>query len=218
MQKDINLLTLENLLAESVDAVVMCIESEGSIAELGAFSNFDKLKDKLIVYMNIKYKRENSFINIGPVKFLELNTKSKVIWKNFEEEFEGKDRYYLITSIREIKSQQTIQSDLSNPLFAQRFLLALFYVTGACDKNEIINIIKSIQTINLENIIVDSSLAILRQRGAIVLNYPNYEITKVGIEILKKELTSKFVYQHLDKIRIKMINYLLRKHRKKRGS
>ncbi len=41
-----DLLELENQLAENVHAVVILLESPGAIAELGAFANHDRLKDR----------------------------------------------------------------------------------------------------------------------------------------------------------------------------
>jgi hypothetical protein len=43
-----DLLSLENLLADSVDAVVVIPESAGSFAELGAFANNEKLRNKML--------------------------------------------------------------------------------------------------------------------------------------------------------------------------
>lgn len=62
-----DLLTLENLLADSVDAVVVIPESAGSFAELGAFANNEKLRSKMICVMDARYKRDKSFINQGPL-------------------------------------------------------------------------------------------------------------------------------------------------------
>ena len=51
-QGQYSLLQLENILAESVDAIVMFPESPGSFAELGAFSNNEGLAQKMVVLSN----------------------------------------------------------------------------------------------------------------------------------------------------------------------
>jgi len=43
-----SLLVLENILADSVDSIVLFPESPGSFAELGAFANNERLANKLI--------------------------------------------------------------------------------------------------------------------------------------------------------------------------
>ena len=56
-----DLLTLENLLADSVDAVIMIPESPGSYTELGAFASNSKLRNKLICVIDVKYKKVKKF-------------------------------------------------------------------------------------------------------------------------------------------------------------
>lgn len=65
-----DLLDLENQLANSVDVVILVLESPGAIAELGAFSNHNQLRQKLLCIQNRKYKKSKSFINLGPIKHL----------------------------------------------------------------------------------------------------------------------------------------------------
>jgi hypothetical protein len=60
-----DLLSLEALLAESVDAIVLIPESPGSFAELGAFANDELLRKKMICIVDKKFKKDRSFINQG---------------------------------------------------------------------------------------------------------------------------------------------------------
>jgi hypothetical protein len=80
-----DLLSLENLLADSVNAIVILLQSPGTFTELGAFSNYLKLQDKLIVNVAPKYARANSFINYGPIRYLKNNTKSKILYNEMAE-------------------------------------------------------------------------------------------------------------------------------------
>ncbi len=65
-----DLLTLENILADSVDAIVLIIESYGAVAELGAFAGSESLRKKSVCVVDRKYKLSKSFINYGPVRLL----------------------------------------------------------------------------------------------------------------------------------------------------
>ena len=63
-----NLIDFEKSLAGITSLVVIILESAGSIAELGAFSQLPELKNKLIVVVREEYvsgKNSNSFINLG---------------------------------------------------------------------------------------------------------------------------------------------------------
>ena len=86
-----DLLSLENLLADSVDAVVVIPESAGSFAELGAFANNEKLRSKMICVVDIKYKRDKSFINQGPIKLVRSVNKDAIVY--IEESNLGKTDY-----------------------------------------------------------------------------------------------------------------------------
>lgn len=74
-----NLLELEELLANSVDAIVIFPESPGSFAELGAFAESTSLRDKIVCISERKYSRNFSFINLGPIRILKKSPSSKVI-------------------------------------------------------------------------------------------------------------------------------------------
>lgn len=69
----LNLIDLEDVLADSVDAVVMCVESDGSVAELGAFATNERLARKLFVVVNRDKRSEKSFINLGPLRYMRDN-------------------------------------------------------------------------------------------------------------------------------------------------
>ncbi|MGY5341092.1 retron St85 family effector protein [Paenibacillus glucanolyticus] len=215
-KKNNDLLSLENLLAESVHAVVLCIESAGSFTELGAFSNHNLMKDKLVVYIESKYKKSNSFIRVGPIRYLEKKTNSKVVWHDFNN-FDGKNRNELINYIKEIKKTSNVQYTLLNPIFTERFLMSLLYVFGSLSRKTIIEIIKSLQGTEANDYefiitIVDSSLSSLIKNRGITFRHPEYILTSTGNSKLRKELKSQFICKNLDKIRINMLNLKLRKY------
>jgi hypothetical protein len=218
LDKNYDLLNLENLLAESVDAVVMCIESPGSIAELGAFANHKFLKEKLIVYMNDKYKKDRSFINLGPVKFLKKETKSKVIWFDYDSEFNN-EVLNLRKYINQIKSFTIITQGLTNLFFSELFLLTLVYPFGEIESSILFNIIRSIEKNNNRqdfDIKKSTSIAglLLKSNNFIKENDRDisyYSLTEQGRIKLKQEFDSKFIHKKLDNLRIQLLNLKLRK-------
>ena len=79
-----NLVDLENELAAISSLVVIILESPGSIAELGAFSQLSELRDKLVVINSSDFsegKNKISFINLGILRHLrETNSQSVKIF------------------------------------------------------------------------------------------------------------------------------------------
>jgi len=73
-----SLLVLENILADSVDSIVLFPESPGSFAELGAFANSSLLANKLICVGQKKYAKNKSFINYGPARLIKASDTGKV--------------------------------------------------------------------------------------------------------------------------------------------
>lgn len=79
-----NLVDFETELAAICSLVVIILESPGSIAELGAFSQLNELRDKLVVIKNSAFsegENKNSFINLGILRHLkETNSQSVKIF------------------------------------------------------------------------------------------------------------------------------------------
>lgn len=103
INKEYNLLELENFLAENCDIICIICESPGSLVELGAFVNNKNLSKKVVALIEKNKAKKQSFIMLGPIKSLkkigkyhysayeknkveELAKKLKNIFKNNKEE------------------------------------------------------------------------------------------------------------------------------------
>ena len=75
--KNENALELEEWLADFSDVVVILVESFGTVAELGAFSLSEPLRKKLLPILEKKYENDVSFINTGPVKWVDADSNYK---------------------------------------------------------------------------------------------------------------------------------------------
>lgn len=78
-EKNHNLLDTENILAEYADCILIVLESDGAKVELGCFAGNEKLSSKLIVINDDKFKKEKSFINLGPLDKINNESTFKVI-------------------------------------------------------------------------------------------------------------------------------------------
>jgi hypothetical protein len=70
-QDDANALEMEAQLAQLADIVIVIVESEGTFAELGAFSLSQELRSKLLPILPIEHRTAQSFIAKGPVKWID---------------------------------------------------------------------------------------------------------------------------------------------------
>ncbi|MFN1129945.1 retron St85 family effector protein [Lelliottia nimipressuralis] len=75
--KNVNALALEEWLADFSDIVIILVESYGTVAELGAFSLSNGLRKKLLPILDKRFERDLSFINTGPVMWVNNDSKFK---------------------------------------------------------------------------------------------------------------------------------------------
>ena len=71
-----NLIDFETLLAGLAVAVILIVEGPGAYAELGAFSVIPEISPKLISIYNVKALSSRSFIEWGPIKYLEKHKRT----------------------------------------------------------------------------------------------------------------------------------------------
>lgn len=82
MNKNADYLTLENWLTSQVDFICIACESWGSVCELGAFTNAEELKNKLIILNHENFRNSKSFISLGPIKYMEKKFINSVYYYN----------------------------------------------------------------------------------------------------------------------------------------
>jgi hypothetical protein len=209
--KKSNLLSLEGLLADSVDAIVIIPESLGSFAELGAFANDEKLRKKLICLVDIKYKKDKSFINQGPLKLVKKENLHGVIYidpNNIKEEINK-----LTSSLRKMKSVSIKESNIISLLQIDNFLLPSIYLLEPISKDTLIQLVK-VATEDEENSfqITTTSLTSLTKKRLIELTTNGYKLTTLGVEsFLKFRIASKrnkkqFETIKIDNLRLEILN------------
>ena len=66
-----DLLKFETDLAQITELILLFCESQGSVAELGAFSMVSEIAERLLVIVRDKHWAEDSFIKLGPLRALE---------------------------------------------------------------------------------------------------------------------------------------------------
>jgi hypothetical protein len=74
-REDLNALQMEDQLAGLSDIVIIVVESPGTYCELGAFSLSGELRKKLLPLIDTIHKGTASFINTGPVRWIDKESK-----------------------------------------------------------------------------------------------------------------------------------------------
>ncbi len=216
---DSDLLSLENFLAENVNAVVIPLQSAGTFTELGAFCNHEILRNKLIILVDPKYKRDKSFINSGPLSLIKKHTSSHIIFSQLEDDSSLDLSQKIARAAREIKKTAPIVPTIENPLIARFFYMAIIYIFDPINMDFFQAILEQLLSENkIKNkITAETIVSSVLKHGSIKLienkklsffedTFQNY-LKKSGFN-LKQVNEIKY---RLSDIRIDAINYYYRK-------
>lgn len=213
-----DLLTLENTLAEGVDAVVMVLESEGTTAELGAFANHRKLRHKLVLIQDKKYATAKTFIGRGPVRFIKDNSDGQVVFADFDRIDEYLDK--IRESIGKVADANPVEFNFGNILHAHNFVIPCLFLLEQLNREEIEILIQAVTQVeeNRARIIASAAILILVRRRYIARERENFHLTDRGIrEFLKKghwlQRTAKYSRSAIDRLRVDVITAQRRRQR-----
>jgi hypothetical protein len=73
-----DLVSFEKELASICSLVVIILESEGALVELGAFSQLTELSEKMLAICPSEHRTTNSFINLGILRFISAKKETSV--------------------------------------------------------------------------------------------------------------------------------------------
>jgi len=215
-----DLLSLENLLADSVDSIVLIPESPGSFAELGSFANDSTLRKKTICIIDKKYKKDKSFINKGPLKLIKNANKFAIIFidPNNIDKAMGELQF----ALRKLKSKSQKRMDIISLLQLEKFLLPCIFLLEPVSKETLINLVGS-ATQDEENSFqtTTTALTILTNKRLVELTTHGYKLTSNGVENFEAFRTSKSRIKRqdetvaMDNLRLEVLNFKLRKTRLK---
>lgn len=215
-----DLLTLENLLAKSVSAVTILLQSPGTFTELGAFSNHELLKDKLVVVVNPKHKKAQSFINTGPIRHLLNETSSRVLFLKMDEANLDPLVKAVAEASRAIASAHPPSRDLTNPIACYELYLALLYVLDPVPRRAFSLIAAELERDAEESARIAAETVVngMINNGDALLVSQNVIVSKKGVETLyagtgsARRLTT--LKELLSSLRISALNGQLRKRYK----
>jgi hypothetical protein len=220
--KNNNLLELEDELAKYVDLIVIPLEGQGTLAEIGAFTVNKKLLPKIIAINNQKYKHRNSFINLGPLDLIKKHNSKNLYF--FEE---GKESDILEDLLEHMSTKRYSKKDsyeLENIFNLTRFifyLISIFQPVTTKELTKYLNIVTEIlknEKIKLK--FIESAIQILTQRNRIEKDFnkkfeETYTLSLEGHKYVYEELIPKLkIKREFTRIRLEILNNKIRKGKK----
>lgn len=215
-----DLLSLENLLADSVDVVLMIPESPGSFAELGAFANNENLRAKIICIVDERYRKDKSFINQGPIKLIKKANKNGVIFIDPNDLSNEMDE--IKSAINFSKRNSSVKTKSVNLLQLDSFLLPTIYLLEPISDLTLGKIVgEAIDDISNSYEATRTALTTLTKKKAIEYTNDGYRLTNLGLGQYEKlrKIGSRIKIQDetvaLDKLRLEILNFKLRNRKMK---
>jgi hypothetical protein len=210
-----DLLSLENLLADSVDAVVIIPESPGSFTELGAFANNEQLRRKIICVLDKQYKKKKSFINQGPVRLIKDVDKERVLFIDTNDI--DAEVYKLRRVLLHLKELSKKSANNLNLLQVDTFLLPAIYLLEPVSRSILSKIVSyaTNDSFNSYQMTV-TALTALSKKRYVELTGLGYKLTGFGVESFfnlrrpRKRLKIQSETNSLDEIRLDILNLRLR--------
>jgi hypothetical protein len=171
-----NLLKLEQMLAQNCDCICIVCESVGSFVELGAFTNNQDTFPKVIALVKTKYKNQQSFVMLGPIKYIQSSNKDNVIFYN-SNLTEAKRQ--LIKSLKNFKLPK-IEKGLDTIVGLHYFLLLILYFVRNAEIQTEVDCVKQVM-----------------KKNGLSISDSNFDVTfKSAMKLLYKERAVERYSEH----------------------
>lgn len=213
-----DLLSLENILAESVDAVLLIVESIGASAELGSFASNDRLRRKLIVIVDKKYRKSKSFISYGPIRLMQDRKEGEVRYIDFES---PEDSFLSIRMlVAKMKNETEKSKGVRNAVQANHFVKSCIYLLEPISREALVGLVKTASNSNasMATALTASALTLLAKRAEVNIRSDGYSLTERGSKsfmglMSDRHTTYTYDLRAMDAIRTKILNVSLRDKR-----
>lgn len=206
--KKMDLLRLENLLADSVNAVVVCPESPGSLVELGAFANHRRLCEKMIVVGNKRFSRAHSFVTLGPLRFLSQNSHGAVLWRDYATPNLSPLVADILDHVKVIRRAHPPVLGFGNPVYLERFLLVLISIMQPITTAGLVQVARTVVP-EADEELTAAALSYLFHKRAIRLELKEYTVTAAGLGRLERLLSYdnwRLLRRTMDELRVEALD------------
>ena len=221
-QKESNLLELEDELASYVDLIIIPLEGQGTLAEIGAFAVNKKLLPKIIAINDIRYKNAKSFINLGPIDLIKKTSSNNLFYFT-----KGKERDILEDLVDSISSKRIPKKDsydLVNIFNLSRYLFYLIAIYQPLTKKQMFEglneLTEDIKNTKIKLKYIDASIQILVQKNRIEKDIDSnfkeiYSLSNEGHKYVYEELLPKLkIVNEFSDIRLKILSNQIKRKKK----
>jgi hypothetical protein len=218
-----DLIELETVLAESVDALLMIPESWGAVTELGAFSMNKDLRRKMICLQDVKHKKTESFINFGPVRLIRDSKEGKVLYVDYTKippEMEKIRR-----AISDVAAGPAAPARADNIAQAPTFLLLAIYLLEPATQQTLLDLVSSASggVPSRCRAVTFGALGLLRKRKWVTGTPKGFTLTEAGVAALNdlgRHGVSKsyFNIDVMDRIRADVLTWMYRNKSFRKGA
>jgi hypothetical protein len=215
-----DLISLENMLADSVDAIVLILESYGAIAELGCFSSNARLRGKLVCLVDAKHKRRQSFINNGPLRLLKDKKEGLVLYIDYKNP--DRSMSHIRSAIARVAKHGSKSPSVTNVIQAHHFVLSCIYLLELVNlpvyQDELIQLVRYASGADESKalILTISALAMLRRNREVEITPGRgYRLAPAGsarFAVLKNRsrATRSVNVEAMDEMRVGILNWRYR--------
>lgn len=205
VNKEYDLLSLEQFLAENSDFICIVCESPGSLVELGAFTNNNITLPKIIAMVEEKRKRQNSFIMLGPIKTIKRIDKNNVIYYSQKrpEELSKKLVSQIKKAYRKHPKYQRKNKSIDSIVGLHYFIPMVIYFYSNVGVNQMVGGLYHLLTNHCECTIKDysrlysSSMKLLYREKIITQEsqgeYKFYKLTNLGYNFVTEMLDNSVI-------------------------
>lgn len=205
INKEYNLLELENFLAENCDIICIICESPGSLVELGAFVNNQNLSEKVVAVVEKNKTKKQSFIMLGPIKCLKKMGKYHyyAYEKNNVEEL-AKKLKNIFKNNKEQQLNTFNKTEINTIIGLYYFIQILLYFFTIISSSDLANSLKLLwqnKSLNIEKFdqTYKSALKLLKKER--IVEQAIIDDTKIKVLKLTKK-GYKIIIDNLNKVKI----------------
>ncbi|NOH14135.1 MAG: hypothetical protein HND51_21025 [Chloroflexi bacterium] len=210
-----DLISLESILAESVDVILIALESYGAVAELGVFSSHKELRKKIVCVVNREFKKDKSFINYGPLRLMKDTKEGKVVFADFDDI--ASEMANIRKAIKQVAQKSEKPSGVSNIVDAYLYVLSCVYLLEPIIMDDLIDLVMhaSNKEKKVAEALTRTAISVLTRRKDITISPNGIELTPSGLETFHELGTSgtkgyTFDLESMDSIRMRILNWQLR--------
>ncbi len=190
-----DLLLFEQHLAELSSLIVLVLESPGAIAELGLFATLEEFRDKLLVFMDVGHYKEQSFIRLGPINYLEKVHKNQTecyAWikrRGDHESFDNDEAELLQVELAEAITTRLKRTTSAQPFNDKRWLHVALFI---CD---LINLFSALSLREIHDCLERMGV----QRKESEIKQALYLLERVGLLVMEPSGMQRFYVANDDR-------------------